>query len=106
MKDSSDVVYSVDELQLYKKKRQSIHYVKSLNVKSAGEELVIHTLEGDVTILADRDTYILIGAYDDIYPIPRELFERKYCEIADKDLANVKAVAKRNGIDVKRIEGC
>lgn len=106
MDNNPKVVFAIDELQLYKKKKKNLHFVKSLHVKEAGESIVIHTLEGDVTIPAGDDTYIMIGAHDDIYPIPRELFVSKYQVITEKDLDEVKDVAGRNGIALDKIEGC
>lgn len=106
MDNVSKVVYSLDELHLYKKKKRNVHYVKSLNVKEEGELIVIHTLEGDVTIPAGEEMYIMIGAHDDIYPIPRGLFESKYRIIKDRNLSEIETVAKKNGIDIEKIEGC
>lgn len=80
--------------------------MKSLHIKEAGEPIIIHTLEGNVSIPAGDGTYIMIGAHDDIYPIPRELFESKYQVIAEKNPVEVKDVAVRNGIALDKIEGC
>lgn len=102
----SKVVYNLEELELYKKKKKNLHFVKSLNVKDAGETVVIHTLEGDVTVLAGEEMYIMIGAHEDIYPIPRNLFESKYEVIAERNLAEVEDVAQRHGIDLEKVEGC
>lgn len=102
----SKVVYSLKELELYKKKKKNLHFVKSLNVKEAGEPVVIHTLEGDVTVPAGEEMYIMIGAHEDIYPIPRNLFESKYEVIAERNLAEVEEVARRHGIDLEKVEGC
>ena len=106
MENDLRVSYNTDELQIYKKKKKNIHFVKSLNVKKAGDPIVIHTLEGDVTIPARRANYIMIGAHNDIYPIPRELFLSKYQVIEEKNLPEVEEVAKKNGIPVEKIEGC
>lgn len=106
MGNYSKVVYSLEELQIYRKKKKNIHFVKSLNVREAGEPIVIHTLEGDVTVSAEENQYIMIGAHEDIYPIPRELFESKYQVIAERNLAEVEAVAQRHGIDLEKVEGC
>lgn len=106
MENDLRVSYDIEELQLYKKRKKNIHFVKSLNVKKAGEPIVIHTLEGDVTIPARRANYIMIGAHDDIYPIPRELFRSKYQVISEKNLSEVEEVAKKNNIPVEKIEGC
>lgn len=103
---NSKVVYSLEELELYKKKKKNLHFVKSLNVKEAGEPIVIHTLEGDVTVPASEEQYIMIGAHEDIYPIPRNLFESKYEVIAERNLAEVEDVARRQGIDLEKVEGC
>ena len=106
MVNNQEVVYSLEELQLYKKKKKNLHVVKSLNVKEAGEPIVLHTLEGDVTIRAEEGTYIMIGAHEDIYPIPGELFESKYQIIAEKNLTEIEETANRNGITPDKVEGC
>lgn len=106
MDNYQEVVYSLDKLDLYKKRKKNIHFVKSLYVKEAGESIVIHTLEGDVTIQASNETYIMIGAHDDIYPIPRELFESKYQVIDEMKPDEIEDVAVRNGIALDKIEGC
>lgn len=100
------VVYNIEELQIYKKKKKNLHFVKSLNVKDAGEPVVIHTLEGDVTVQASDEMYIMIGAHEDIYPIPRDLFESKYEVITERKLSEVEEVAQRHGIDPEKVEGC
>ena len=103
---NSKVVYNLEELELYKKKKKNLHFVKSLNVKKAGEPIVIHTLEGEVTVPASEEQYIMIGAHEDIYPIPRELFESKYEVIAERNLSEVEEVVQRHGIDLEKVEGC
>lgn len=103
---NSKVVYSLEKLEIYKKKKKNLHFVKSLNVKKAGEPIVIHTLEGDVTVPAGEEQYIMIGCHEDIYPIQRNLFESKYEVIAERNLAEVEDVARRHGIDLEKVEGC
>jgi len=100
------VAYNLDELEIYKKKKINLHFVKSLNLRGNGETIVLHTFEGDVTVPAGEETYIMIGAHDDIYPIPRKLFESKYEVIAERNLAEVEEVAQRHGIDLEKVEGC
>ena len=106
MGDVSKVVYSLDELQLYKKKKTNLHFIKSLDVKEKGEMIVLHTLEGDVTVEAGEGMYIMLGAHDDIYPIPKELFESKYQVIGEKNLTDIEDVTKEHGIDVAKVNGC
>lgn len=100
------VKYDLKDLELYKKKKVNLHFVKSLNVKEKGEPIVIHTLEGDVTISADEEKYIMIGLHNDIYPIPRELFEAKYQVIDDINVQKLDEVMKAHDIDVSKVEGC
>lgn len=100
------VYFRPDELSLYKKRRVMVHFVKSLDVKDVGEPILLHTLEGDVTVHASEDVYIMLGAHEDVYPIPKTLFERKYQVTGEKNLTSVEDVAKKNGIDPDRIEGC
>lgn len=98
--------FELSKLKLYQKKKSTCHFVRSLNVKSAGEQITIHTLEGDVTVTADDDMYIMIGAYEDIYPIPKDTFESKYLVIPGMQPLIDDEVLDANGIDRSKIECC
>ena len=91
---------------MYKKKKIKCHFVKSLDIEEKGTPIIIHTLEGDVTSIADKDTYIMIGACSDIYPIPRTLFEKRYQVIDEVDLHKITDVLREHKISPEVVKGC
>lgn len=70
--------FEINELNLYKKKDSSTCFLRSIDIAGEGEKIIIPTLEGNVTIIASTEQYIMIGACNDIYPIPKKLFEERY----------------------------
>ena len=72
------VEFQIEELSLYRKKKIEAFYIESCNIAAEGETICVPTLEGKVEITASHEQYIMIGPCDDIYPIPRRLFEAKY----------------------------
>ena len=93
-------------MKLYQKKKVICYFVKSLNIKSQGEQITVHTLEGDVVVTADEDTYIMIGAYNDIYPIPKKTFESKYQAIQEPSLPIDEVLLETHKIDRSKVETC
>lgn len=87
---STDILYAgehtedVDCLKEYIKKRVNVGYVRSTDLAKAGTKIVVRTLEGDVDIATDEDTYIIIGVKGEIYPSKKEKFERGY-EYSDEE---------------------
>ena len=70
-----------DKLEKYCKKAIPIGFVHSTDVFPAGTELVIRTLEGDTHITTDPDIYIMVGIYQEVWPIKRVKFEASYREL-------------------------
>lgn len=70
--------FEIKELNLYRKKNIDINFIESLDIADEGEDIIIPTLEGKVTIAASTEQYIMIGPCNDIYPIPRKLFDERY----------------------------
>lgn len=70
--------FRLEELDLYKKKTENVCYIKSVYIEKEGKIIRVPTLEGEVVIEASDDIYIMLGSCDDVYPIPKELFEKKY----------------------------
>ena len=84
------VEFGVEELAIYRKKKISVHYIETLDIADDGKIIDVPTLEGIVKVKASRDQYIIVGPCNDIYPIPRKLFESKYetsGEVLDDDIA-------------------
>jgi phosphoglycolate phosphatase len=79
-----DLIYSGDPqpclgaFARYRKKTVPIGYARSADVFPAGTDIVVRTLEGDTFITSGRDTYIMVGICQEIWPIKREKFEASY----------------------------
>lgn len=63
---------------LYKKNKIVCGYVKTTDLFAPGTECKVRTYEGDVFITACSDVYLMIGYNGEVYPIEREVFEKKY----------------------------
>lgn len=105
---SFDVVYADEGIEdttgyaLYRKLPSVIGYVKTLDFLEPGAECKIRTYEGDVTVKASEDIYVMIGMLGEVYPITREKFEQKYeakDEVFDREFEYGPAV-----VDVARTQ--
>ncbi|MBQ9119049.1 MAG: DHH family phosphoesterase [Lachnospiraceae bacterium] len=82
--DSYDVIYAKDGVKdvsgfcKYRKKAYICGFVRTTEVVPAGTVCRIRTLEGDATVTAGEDIYLMIGYFGEVYPIERVVFERKY----------------------------
>lgn len=104
--DSRSAIYEIEELNLYKKKKLIINYICSLDIALKDNEILIPTLEGNVKILASEEQYIMIGPLNDIYPIPKALFESRY-QIVDSIISvDVKQCIENLGWNVEKIKSC
>lgn len=80
----SEILYAgkhmedINSLKEYVKKRTKAGYVHSTDLVPAGTKIVVRTLEGDVEIATDEDTYIIIGVKGEIYPSKKDKFEKGY----------------------------
>ncbi len=81
---NADIIYSkefdidIDEFEVYEKKKLPLGYVKSEDLFEKGTEIVVRTLEGDVIISVEKDSYIMIGIRGEVYPCKKEKFEEAY----------------------------
>lgn len=81
---SFDVIYAKEGIDdnagftLYKKNKLVCGYVKTTDFLAKGTECKVRTYEGDVFITASDDIYLMIGYNGEVYPIEKEVFERKY----------------------------
>lgn len=71
-------IEDVNKLKKYVKKKVKVGYVHSTDLAPAGTKIVVRTLEGDVDITTDEDTYIIIGVKGEIYPSKKDKFEKGY----------------------------
>lgn len=75
---SKDGIKDKEGFELYKKKPYKYGYVRITDIFPEGTQCRIRTLEGDVTVVADRNIYMMIGFFGEVYPIEKETFEQKY----------------------------
>lgn len=72
--------YTADlsEMSLCKKRNIPVGFVKAEDVFDIGTMVSIRTLEGDLDVEINEDTYIMIGIKGEVYPIQRKKFESTY----------------------------
>lgn len=62
----------------YKKRRIPLGYVEAADISQPGTEICVRTLEGDLDVRIQDDTYIMIGVKGEVYPNKKEKFLRSY----------------------------
>jgi len=77
--------YEMDmtDMKLYQKKSIIVGYVDPLEVVEKDSEIQIRTLEGDVSMKATDDFYIMIGVLGEVYPIKKARFANDYEKVGD-----------------------
>lgn len=63
---------------LYKKKKIPVGFVKMAEVFAPGTIVSVRTLEGDMDVRVQEDSYMMIGIKGEVYPNIKEKFERTY----------------------------
>lgn len=82
--DSVDFIYAKEQtidtegMQIYRKKKLPVGFVRGTDILPAGTFVTIRTLEGDVDGRIDPGIYIMVGVRGEVYPIKKEKFERSY----------------------------
>lgn len=77
--DTAKDQLDITNTRKYYKRPLKCGYVRSTDIETVDTELIIRTMEGDVTICAKDDLYIMIGVNGEVYPITKEeLFTRYY----------------------------
>ena len=104
--NAKPVDFKIEELSLYRKKKVDLYCIKSTDIVDEGRQISVPTLEGEVRVTASQDQYIMIGPCDDIYPIPRELFESKYRTEDIKPESRIEDQLKAIGWDTKHLKKC
>lgn len=75
---AKDYTADTADMQIYHKLPMELGYVKITDLVPAGSNINIRTLEGDFDIMAEKNTYIIIGIQGEIYPIKKGKFEKSY----------------------------
>ncbi|GHU04585.1 hypothetical protein FACS1894158_05180 [Betaproteobacteria bacterium] len=60
------------------KLKRPLGYARLEDIFPAGTPICVRTLEGDVDMIAARDTCIMVGINNEVYPIKRKKFELEY----------------------------
>ena len=87
--DTSVILYAgeyradLSEYSRYRKKMFHVGFVQAADLAAPGREVAIRTLEGDIDMTIEEDTYIILNVNGEIYPIQRAKFERSY-RVADE----------------------
>ena len=97
---------SLNRMKLYKKRKMEIYYIKSLDIAEKGKMIIINTLEGNVLVKADECNYIMIGKYNDVYPISKELFDSKYEDVMGNIDHSIRLVAQSYNWNIEKIKKC
>ena len=64
--------------RLYARKPRTLAYIPCAEIFSNRPVLHIRMLEGDISVPAGADTYLMIGLRGELYPISRQTFEKNY----------------------------
>lgn len=74
----TDKPTNTEQLRRYRKKKGEYGWLRSTDVFAAGTQCKIRTLEGDVFITCNDNTYIMIGITGEVYPTEKRVFESRY----------------------------
>lgn len=78
------IIYAKDHeidltgMNLYRKKKIPVGYVKMAEVFQPGTIVSVRTLSGDMEVEVQEDTYMMIGIKGEVYPNNKEMFDRTY----------------------------
>ncbi len=74
----SDGMKNKEAFKRYRKKSAIYGFVRLGELFAEGTECKIRTLEGDVFVTANKNTYVMIGREGEVYPIEKAVFEGRY----------------------------
>ncbi len=74
----SEGMQNKEAFQRYRKKSAIYGFVRMGELFAEGMECKIRTLEGDVFVTANKNTYVMIGREGEVYPIEKAVFEGRY----------------------------
>ena len=84
--DSFKIIYAANTtlgrsgMELYEKIPQEVGAVKLTKIFPENTPVEIRTLEGDIDITIEKDTYLMIGIEGEIYPIKEEKLRTSYLD--------------------------
>lgn len=82
--DGIQIIYAKDHeidltgMSLYRKKKIPVGFVELSKVFAPGTIVSVRTLEGDMDLQVQEDSYMMIGIKGEVYPNIKEKFDRTY----------------------------
>lgn len=70
--------YSTQGFRAYQKHPVELAYIRCEDVFTEGTVLHVRMLEGEITVVANANTYLMIGLQGEVYPIAKEKFHTLY----------------------------
>lgn len=68
----------MDGMRKYRKLPVTIGFVRSTDIADDNVTLLVRTREGDITLFADDNIYLMIGIRGEVYPCEKDRFEKDY----------------------------
>ena len=78
---TKDTVLDTSDMLLYEKQPQEIGVVCLSDLFPPKTHLEVRTLEGDVTVSVEEDSYLMVGIEGEVYPINRAKLLSRYKEL-------------------------
>ena len=75
---TKDTVLDTSDMPLYEKLPQEVGAVRLADMFPPKTKVEIRTLEGDVVVSVEEDSYLMIGVWGEVYPINHEKLFIKY----------------------------
>ena len=82
--EETEIIYArdfCDDMSIYpvyEKKKLKLGYVDPCETNLSGTMISLRTLEGDVDVVFDESSYIMVGINGEIYPIDKKTFLHSY----------------------------
>ncbi len=104
---AKDTVLDREGMKLYEKIPQKVGVVRMLDIFPEYSRVDIRTLEGDISVQVEKNTYLMIGIEGEVYPIQEEKLRRSY-DISDQAYVHTfeYAPSVKNAVTGERFEVC
>ena len=82
-RDGTDIILSGKKIDIsgfsrFRKLPVTVGVVDISKLFTSRSCLMVRTMEGDIEIMSDSDSFLIIGAGNEIYPIKADIFQKKY----------------------------
>ena len=78
---TKDTVLDTSDMLLYEKRPQEVGAVHLADIFPPKTQVEIRTLEGDVVVSVEEDSYLMIGIEGEVYPTNREKLFARYMSL-------------------------